>query len=154
MLNKTSQTNTDLQWQKNVAPIKPAAPVAPTVPVGNHQAQPDITRFIESANVAAGLLYTEALRQAKEERTADTTTPMPHDQQHARSLADLPYLIKQEYAAYRKQDASSTPSSPSNTAASSKSKPQAKRSTRLDSTGVWVAAIAVALCVVVVKWLF
>ena len=154
MLNKTGQTGNDVQWQKAVPPVKPVAPVASAVPVSRQPSASDTTRFIQSADVAEGLLYTEALRQSKEDRAPELVAPAQQDLQQPRSLADLPYLVKPEYAAYRKHEDLSNPKSPMKMVASSKGKTDAKRSMPLDSTGVWVAAIVVAVAVVVVKWLF
>ena len=116
-------------------------------------APPDVTRFIESATVAGGLLYTEALRQAQEDRPADSTG-MAQQAPHARSLADLPYLISPEYAAYRKSAADTAHSAPGKSAGSPKAQQQAKSTVPLDSTGLWAAVIFVALTVAVVLWAF
>ena len=150
MLNKTSQTNTDMQWQKSAAPVKPPAA---TAAMAGKPAPPDVTRFIESATVAGGLLYTEALRQAQEDRPADSTG-MAQQAPHARSLADLPYLISPEYAAYRKRAADTAHPAPGKSAGDSKAQQQAKPSAPIDSTGVWAAVIFVALTVAVVMWVF
>ena len=155
MLNKTSQTNTDMQWLKSASVVKPVPPIAPTATGAQRlqqQPQPDITRFIESAHVAGGLLYTDALRQ-KEERLASPAAGMP-EPPHPRSLADLPYLISPEYAAYKKQSSATTPATSSKAAGGQKGTQQAKRSLSLDSATLWLAAIFVAVFVVVVMWLF
>lgn len=151
MLNKTSQTNTDLQWQKSASVVKPVPPIAPTAPSTQRlpqQPQPDITRFMESAHVVGGLLYTDALRQSKEERLASpAAAPEPP---HPRSLADLPYLISPELAAYRKSTSDTAEQARSKLAGSEKGQQQAKQSLPFISSGVWVAVFIFVLCVAVV----
>ena len=152
MLNKTSQTNTDLQWQKSASLVKPIPPIAPTAPstqILPQQPQPDITRFIESAHVVGGLLYTDALRQPKEDRLASPAAATP-EPPHPRSLADLPYLISPEFAAYRKSASDTSEQARSKLAGSEKGQQQAKTSLPFISSGIWVAAFILVLCVAVV----
>ena len=153
MLNKTGQIGNDVQWQKAVPPVPPIAPVTPAAAVLRQLNASDTTRFIQSAHVAEGLLYTEALRQAKEERTSEASAPAPQPP-HPRSLADLPYLISPEYAAYRKSASVAAHQAPGKAAGSPKGQQRDKYAPTFDSTGLWIAAIFVALSVVVVIWVF
>ncbi len=149
MLNKTGQTNGDMQWQKAVPPVKPLAPKAAVL---QQPAATDTTRFIQSAQVAEGLLYTEAILQPKEERLLDPKVATHHEAQHNRSLADLPYLVHPELAGYKKTVAAGSEAVQAKTAGVTKGQTQEQGKLPFDSTGVWVAAVFVALCVMLVMW--
>lgn len=152
MLNKTGQNNGDVQWQKPVPPVKPVAPVVPNAATSQKPAATDSTRFIQSAQVAEGLLYTEAILQTKEERLFDPKVATQHETQNNRSLADLPYLVHPELAVYKKTFAAGSEAVQAKTPGSSKGQTQEKSKLRFDSTGVWVAVAFFALCVMLVMW--
>ena len=152
MLNKTGQTNGDMQWLKAVPPVKPVAPVVPNAAASQKPAATDTTRFIQSAQVAEGLLYTEAILQHKEERLLDPKVATQQDTQHNRSLADLPYLVHPELAGYKKTVAAGSEAVQAKTAGVAKGQTQEKSKLPFDSPGVWVAVAFVALCVMLVMW--